>query len=180
MQDNIILGTPYVPFQYSLKNIKLYLFVFAFTIGNVLLPMAIHTIPDGGKIFQPLLFFTLVAAYSEGFLAGVMVAIASPFFNYFLTGMPVLEMIPAVLFKSLLVACLAAYISIHLRKINVIAIGLILIVMQVLGGIFDYFISGCNARAFHYMIIGFPGLIVMLAGGYAMLRFIASIRKERA
>lgn len=176
MQLHIISKISFVPVEHTWKNLKLYLFVLVFSIGNLVLPMSVHAIPNGGIIFQPLFFFTLVAAYSEGFLAGILVAIASPLINYLVTGMPPLLMLPSVLFKSLLVAGLASIVANRLKKISFIAITVIILAMQLFGGFFDYLISGNAAKTLDNMILGIPGMIIMIVGGYAVLRLIAKIR----
>jgi len=178
MQFQSILEVSFVPAQRTLSDIKLYLFAFAFALGNLLLPMAVHTIPSGGMIFLPLFFFTLIAAYSDGLLAGILVALLSPLLNHAVTGMPALIMLPTVLFKSLLVAGLAALVSERLRKISFLAIAGIVIAMQVFGGLFDYFISGNAARAIASVTLGFPGMVIMTILGYALLRVIANMREE--
>jgi hypothetical protein len=108
MQTSSILSVPFVPVRRGFRDAGLYLFSAAFVAGNLALPMAVHTVPQGGLIFLPLFFFTLVAAYSEGLLAGVLVALASPIINHAVTGMPAASMLPIVLFKSLFLAVTAA------------------------------------------------------------------------
>ena len=53
---------------YSLNysELKTYLLVGIFTLGNLLLPQLIHQIPQGGFRFLPILFFTLIASYKYG------------------------------------------------------------------------------------------------------------------
>ena len=38
----------------SLRDLRLYGFVAVFSAGNLLLPMAVHTLPQGGLIFLPI------------------------------------------------------------------------------------------------------------------------------
>jgi hypothetical protein len=177
MQLQSILEVPFVPVQRTWRDVKLYLFGCAFVLGNLLLPMLVHRVPNGGLIFLPLFFFTLVAAYSEGLLAGILVALASPLINHTLTGMPALAMLPVILFKSLFVAAAAALVSNQLRKISFTAIAIIIVAMQGLGGLFDYFVLGNAARAFQTVILGWPGMLIMAVGGYALLWIIARLRE---
>ena len=53
---------------YSLDfaNVKTYLFAAIFIVGNLLLPQLVHQIPQGGLIYLPIYFFTLIAAYKYG------------------------------------------------------------------------------------------------------------------
>ena len=57
---------------YSLQytQAKTYLFATLFVIGNIVLPQLAHTVPQGGFIFLPIYFFTLIAAYKYGWQAG--------------------------------------------------------------------------------------------------------------
>jgi hypothetical protein len=179
MQLSIMPEIPYVPVYRSIKDLKLYLFSLAFAVGNLLLPMTIHSIPNGGMIFLPLFFFTLVAAYSDGILTGILVAIASPLINYALTEMPPIVILPEILFKSLFLAALASIVAKRLQKINFIAICLIITAMQLFGGLFNYIILGNSILIIINSIkLGIPGMIIMAVGGYFLLRFIAKIRKK--
>jgi len=178
MQTQTIQGVSFVPAQRTLTDIKLYLFTCAFVLGNLIFPMIVHTIPNGGLIFLPLFFFTLVAAYSEGFLAGILVAVASPLINYAVTKMPPMVMLPTILFQSLLIAVSAAFISSWLKKIDFSAIAIIVVATQILAGFFDYFISGSVASAIHTVELGIPGMIIMAVGGYVLLKIIAKMRAE--
>ena len=51
----------------GLLDLRPYAFAAVFTAGNLLLPLAVHSVPQGGLIFLPILFFTLVAGYRFGF-----------------------------------------------------------------------------------------------------------------
>ena len=177
MQFQAIWEVPFVPVQRSLRQVKLYLFWLAFTLGNVLFPMIVHAVPNGGMIFLPLFFFTLVAAYSEGLLVGMLVAIASPLINHALTGMPMLSMLPVVLFKSLFIALAASMVSQLMKKISMPLIVLMVVAMQGFGGLLDFFISGNVERVLSSLRMGLLGMIIMAFGGFAMLRIIARIRE---
>ncbi len=177
MSLQAILDVPFIPAKRLLSDIKLYLFWVVFTLGNLIFPMVVHTIPQGGMIFLPLFFFTLVAAYSEGLLLGVLVAIASPLINHALTGMPMLVMLPSVLFKSIFIAVVASSVAHYLKKISLPAIIFMVVAMQVLGGLFDYVMTGNLERAIGSLKMGVPGMIIMAVGGYVLLRIIAKIRE---
>ena len=75
---------------YSLNpaNTKTYLFAAMFVLGNLLLPQLAHLVPQGGFIFLPIYFFTLIAAYKYGIHVGLLTAILSPLANYLIFGMP--------------------------------------------------------------------------------------------
>ncbi|NMB06126.1 MAG: ECF transporter S component, partial [Bacteroidales bacterium] len=75
-------------YSYSLSNSKTYLFAAIFIIGNLLLPQLAHLIPQGGFIFLPIYFFTLIAAYKYGIHVGILTALLSPLANHLIFGMP--------------------------------------------------------------------------------------------
>ena len=75
---------------YSLpySNSRTYWAALAFTAGNILFPQLFHLIPQGGVIWLPIYFFTLIGAYKYGWRVGLLTAIASPLINSWLFGMP--------------------------------------------------------------------------------------------
>lgn len=72
----------------SVVNVRTYLFAVLFVGGNMLLPQLCHLMPDGGKIFLPIYFFTLIASYKFGLKVGILTAVLSPLCNHLLFGMP--------------------------------------------------------------------------------------------
>ncbi|MGM9862027.1 MAG: ECF transporter S component, partial [Muribaculaceae bacterium] len=78
------------PKLYSLPYTQAQTYVAAglFVIGNILLPQLFHLMPDGGKIWLPIYFFTLVGAYKYGWRVGPLTALLSPLVNSWLFGMP--------------------------------------------------------------------------------------------
>ncbi|MEG1999322.1 MAG: ECF transporter S component, partial [Bacteroidales bacterium] len=61
-------------YSYSYREYKTYLFSVFFIGGNIILPQLCHLIPNGGLIFLPIYFFTLIAAYKYGITVGVLTA----------------------------------------------------------------------------------------------------------
>ena len=84
----------------SVVNVRTYLFAVLFVGGNMLLPQLCHLMPDGGKIFLPIYFFTLIASYKFGLKVGILTAVLSPLCNHLLFGMPPAGMLPVLLVKS--------------------------------------------------------------------------------
>ena len=82
------------------KEARTYLWALAFVAGNVILPQLFHMIPDGGKMFLPIYFFTLVGAYKYGWKTGLLTAVLSPVVNSALFGMPSAALLPVILLKS--------------------------------------------------------------------------------
>lgn len=179
MQAALFADVPLTPSRYRLDDIKLYLFALAFAAGNLLLPLAVHGIPNGGVMLLPLFFFTLVAAYSEGWAVGLLVAVASPLLNHAWSGMPTLPMLSVVLAKSLFIAFAAANVSRLLGKVSLVALVALSVAMQAMGLLVEWAVFGDGARAIHSAWAGWPGVILMTVGGYALIRFIASLRGRR-
>ncbi|MDY6412355.1 MAG: ECF transporter S component, partial [Bacteroidales bacterium] len=95
-------------YQLSYNQVKTYLVAALFIIGNIALPQLCHLIPQGGLVFLPIYFFTLVAAYKYGFTVGLTTAVMSPLVNSALFGMPPVAMLPIILVKSVMLALAAA------------------------------------------------------------------------
>ena len=68
---------------YSLpySNSRTYWAALAFTAGNILFPQLFHLIPQGGVIWLPIYFFTLIGAYKYGWRVGLLTAVFSPLLN---------------------------------------------------------------------------------------------------
>ena len=90
---------------------KTYLATLLFVLGNIALPQLFHLIPQGGMIWLPIYFFTLVGAYKYGWRVGLLTAIASPLINSLLFGMPAANSLPTILLKSALLAAFAGIIA---------------------------------------------------------------------
>lgn len=73
---------------YSLPyhSAKTYLAASLFAFGNIILPQIFHLIPQGGIIWLPIYFFTLVGAYKYGWKVGLLTAVLSPLANSALFG----------------------------------------------------------------------------------------------
>ena len=180
MQWTLLSDVPYVPVQRRFSDARLYLIALGFAAGNLLLPMAVHVLPNGGLIFLPLFFFTLIAAYAEGVNAGLLVALASPLLNTAITGMPDMTMLPIVLFKSLFLALGAAVLARRLGRVHLGAIAGLVVTMQALGVLLEWALSGSLSRALHAAGLGIPGMFLMILGGTLLLRWIAGARGKDA
>ena len=137
----------------SVVNVRTYLFAVLFVGGNMLLPQLCHLMPDGGKIFLPIYFFTLIASYKFGLKVGILTAVLSPLCNHLLFGMPPAGMLPVLLVKSTLLAVVVAY--------------------QVLGGIAEWLIASDLSAALQDFKIGFPGMLLQVVLGWVILKGLA-------
>ena len=99
----------------SYRDSRAYMTAALFVVGNIVLPQLCHLVPQGGLVWLPIYFFTLVAAYKFGLTAGLLTAIASPVVNSLLFGMPAAASLPIILIKSVLLALAAAFIASRVR-----------------------------------------------------------------
>lgn len=162
---------------YSLpyNNVKTYLTALLFIAGNLVLPKLFHLIPQGGTTWLPIYFFTLVGAYKYGWKAGLLTAVASPLLNSWLFGMPMPAVLPAILLKSVILAIAAGYAARRFRKITLPLLLAVVLTYQILGTLGEWGMTGNFYDAVQDFRIGIPGMLLQIAGGYAVIRYL--IRK---
>jgi hypothetical protein len=159
-------------YQLGLKEVKTYLLAAAFVIGNIALPLLCHLIPQGGLIFLPIYFFTLIAAYKYGFTVGLLTAIFSPLVNNLLFGMPPTAMLPIILVKSTLLALAAAYIAKRTQKVSLLTVTMAVVAYQVIGMLVEWVLTGSLQTALQDIWLGYPGIFLQIIGGWLILRYV--------
>lgn len=159
---------------YSLdyKEAKTYIIAMIFVVGNIILPQVCHLIPQGGFIFLPIYFFTLIAAYKYGWKAGLLTAVLSPLVNHVLFGMPPLAVLPAILTKSVFLAMAAGLAASYFRKLSLPILALVVLAYQVFGTLVEWAIVGDFFKAVQDFRIGIPGMLLQVFGGYAVIRYL--------
>lgn len=157
---------------YSLDftNGKTYLLATVFIVGNLLLPQLAHLIPQGGLIFLPIYFFTLIAAYKYGIRVGLLTAVLSPIINSMIFGMPPAAMLPIILIKSSLLAVAAAMAAKYFGKVTILGVLLAVLAYQIIGMGVEWAMTQSFAAAVQDVRIGFPGIILQIAGGFLVLK----------
>lgn len=159
----------------NLANTKTYLFAAIFIAGNLLLPQLAHLVPQGGFIFLPIYFFTLIAAYKYGIHVGLITAILSPLANSLLFGMPPVAVLPAIIIKSAILAVAASMAAKHFGKVSLEGILLAILAYQMIGTGVEWAITQNFAVAVQDFRLGLPGMIIQLLGGYFVLRALAKV-----
>ena len=159
---------------YSLgySNIKTYMVAALFIAGNIVLPQLCHLIPQGGMILLPIYFFTLIAAYKFGWKAGLLTAVLSPVVNSLCFGMPALALLPVILVKSSLLAVFAALAASRFQKVSLLLLAAVVVAYQLVGGVAEWAITGSLDAALQDFRLGYPGMLLQIAGGYAVLRYL--------
>lgn len=148
---------------------KTYLLAAAFVVGNILLPQLAHTVPQGGFIFLPIYFFTLIAAYKYGWKAGLLTAVLSPVVNHLLFGMPPLAVLPAILTKSVFLALTAGFAAQYFKRISIPILCLVVLAYQLFGTLVEWGIVGDFFVAVQDFRIGIPGMLLQILGGYFLI-----------
>jgi hypothetical protein len=156
-------------YNLGLSELKTYLFVFLFVTGNILLPQLCHLIPDGGKVFLPIYFFTLIASYKYGVKVGLMTAVLSPVINSLLFGMPALAVLPAILVKSVVLALAASFVATKTHKVSLINLLIVILTYQCIGTLAEWAMTSSFNLAIQDFRIGIPGMILQLFGTYFLL-----------
>ncbi len=156
-------------YNYGLKDIKTYLFVTVFVVGNILLPQLCHMIPNGGRVLLPIYFFTLIASYKYGFKVGLMTAVLSPIINSLLFGMPTFAILPAILTKSVVLALAASFVSGKTHKVSIINLLMVILTYQCVGTLVEWAMTSSFYIAIQDFRIGIPGMIMQLLGAYLVI-----------
>jgi hypothetical protein len=155
----------------SLGDLRLYLATAAMVLGNLLLPYAVHRIPDGGRIFLPIFFFTLIAGWRFGAAAGLLTGLLSPLANHLLTAMPPLPALPSIMVQSALLGLLAAFAAARSRKLSLSLLTLVVLLHQTLILLPQLLRAGLQP-AFATLELRVPGLLLQILGGFALLWFL--------
>lgn len=157
----------------TLADAKTYLFATMFVVGNIVLPQLAHLVPQGGFIFLPIYFFTLIAAYKYGIHVGMLTAIMSPIANHLLFGMPPSAVLPAIIIKSVSLAIAAALAAKHFKKVSLLGILLAIVAYQLVGTAFEWATTQSLYIALQDVRLGMPGMLIQLFGGYFALKALA-------
>ncbi len=159
-------------YQLSYCQMKTYLLAALFVVGNIALPQLCHLMPQGGLIFLPIYFFTLVAAYKYGFTVGLTTAVLSPLLNSALFGMPPAAALPIILIKSVTLAVAAAMIAKKTNKVTLLTVALAVIAYQLIGLLAEWAMTGAIEKASQDIILGWSGCLIQIVGGYLVLRYL--------
>ena len=156
---------------YSLpyRETKTYWVASLFVAGNVVLPQLCHLIPQGGVMWLPIYFFTLIGAYKYGWRVGVLTAVLSPLVNSALFGMPAVAVLPAILLKSCVLALVAGFVAAKFRRASLLLLAAVVLAYQIIGGLGEWAMTGSWQVAMQDFRIGVPGMLVQIFGGYLFI-----------
>lgn len=150
---------------------KTYLVAAMFIVGNIALPQLCHLMPQGGMIWLPIYFFTLIGAYKYGWKVGLLTAIASPILNHLMFGMPAAAVLTPILMKSTLLALAAGYTASRTRKVSILLMAAVVAFYQIVGGMAEWAIADFGA-AMQDFKLGLPGMALQIVGGYLFIKYL--------
>lgn len=154
------------------REIRTYIIATLFIAGNIILPQLCHTIPQGGLIFLPIYFFTLVGACKYGWQVGLLTALLSPLVNHVLFGMPPAHALLPITVKSVVLALSAALIARRQGTVTLLSVAAAVVAYQAVGSLFELALTGSYAAAIQDVRLGLPGIAIQIFGGYAVLRWL--------
>lgn len=154
------------------REIRTYIIATLFIAGNIILPQLCHTIPQGGLIFLPIYFFTLVGACKYGWQVGLLTALLSPLVNHVLFGMPPAHALLPITIKSVVLALSAALIARRQGTVTLFSVAAAVVAYQAVGSLFELVLTGSYAAAIQDVRLGLPGIAIQIFGGYAVLRWL--------
>ena len=162
-------------YSYDFSSLKTYLVASLFVVGNVIAPQLAHLVPQGGFIFLPIYFFTLIAAYKYGLKVGLLTALLSPLINHLLFGMPPVAVLPAILVKSSILAVAASLLAKRANAVTILNLVFAVLSYQLVGTLIEWAMVGDFMVAVQDFRIGIPGMLLQVFGGYALLKAIEKI-----
>lgn len=164
------MQTKTVLYNLSFAQWQSWLLAALFTLGNILLPQLCHLIPQGGLIFLPIYFFTLVGAYKYGWRVGLLIAVASPLINHLLFGMPPASALPVLLAKSTVLAIVASAVATKWQITTLPLLLLVVVSYQLVGGAIEALITGSLSAPLQDWQLGWPGLLLQVVVGWWAIR----------
>ena len=150
---------------------KTYLWAAFFVVCNLVLPQVFHLIPQGGIIFSPLSLVILVGAYKFGWKAGLLAALASPFVNHLLTGMPAWEVLPVMTMKLAVLALVAGLTAHHFKTVTLTLLLGVVLVTKSIGALGELVLTGGITATITDFTIGWPGILLQIVGTFFILKY---------
>lgn len=158
-------------YNLDFDQLKTYLFVTLFVASNIIFPQLCHLIPNGGHIFLPIYFFTLIASYKYGMKVGVMTAVLSPAVNSILFGMPAAAVVPSIMIKSVFLAIAASWVAEKSNKVSLWSVLLVILSYQLFGSLVEWIMTGSLYAAAVDFRLGVPGMLIQWLGGFLFIKY---------
>ena len=149
---------------------RTYLWAAVFVACNMLLPQVFHLIPQGGIIFAPLSLVILAGAYKLGWRTGLLAAVASPLVNNLVFGLPAWGVLQVMMLKLVVLALAAGLTAQYFRRVTLPLLVGVVLVSELIGGLGEWMLTGGIAATVQDFTIGWPGLLLQVAGAYLIVK----------
>ena len=159
---------------YSLdyNDVRTFLWAALFVVCNMALPQVAHLIPQGGIIFAPLSLVILVAACKLGWRTALLAAVVSPLVNNIVFGMPAWGVLPIMAVKLAVLALAAGLAVQRMQRVTLPMLCGVVLLSELVGGMAELACTGGLHATIADFIIGWPGLLLQIAGCYLIVNFI--------
>ena len=159
---------------YSLdyNDVRTFLWAALFVVCNMALPQVAHLIPQGGIIFAPLSLVILVAAYKLGWRTALLAAVVSPLVNNIVFGMPAWGVLPIMAVKLAMLALAAGLAVQRMQRVTLTILCGAVLLSELVGGMAELVFTGGLHATIADFTIGWPGLLLQIAGSYLIVNFI--------
>lgn len=138
----------------------------------VVLPMALHAIPDAGTLLSPMHIPVLLCGLVCGWPYGLLCGLAGPALSSFLTGMPGMGYLPSMMVELALYGLISGLLMrfVHTGKVLAdlyISLGTAMLAGRILAGaaralLFAPGAYSWKAWAAGYFVSSFPGIVLQL------------------
>lgn len=159
---------------YSLNynDVRTFLWAALFVVCNMALPQVAHLIPQGGIIFAPLSLVILVAACKLGWRTALLAAVVSPLVNNIVFGMPAWGVLPIMAVKLAVLALAAGLAVQRMQRVTLAMLCGAVLLSELVGGMAELAFTGGLHATIADFTIGWPGLLLQIAGCYLIVNFI--------
>ena len=154
-------------------NIRNLVLAALFIAVGIVLPMALHSVPNAGRVFLPMHIPILLCGLLCGFPYGLACGIITPILSHLLTGMPPTAMLPAMICELAAYGTVSSLLMRYVKTNNLYANLYIALVGAMLSGRIFYGILNSlifNAGAYSMQIwlsaafvTALPGVIIQIA-----------------
>jgi niacin transporter len=176
------------------NNIRSYILTVAFVMLAISMPWVFHQFYLAGPTFLPMHIFVLIAGLLFGWRAGLVVGLLTPLVSHFISGMPVLNVLPQIVIELSAYGFIAGILrqKYNLRTIwsllGAIVGGRIALLLAIL---VIYFIAGesysplgleANPFASFWSVVkqGWPGILTQLISIPIIVWLVEKLAAERA
>lgn len=169
-----MIGTSVKLYSWRYTEVRTWMAALLFVACNIVLPQLFHLLPQGGVVFAPLSFIILVGAYKLGWRPALLVAMVSPLVNHWIFGMPAWDMVPTMVMKLAVLAVTAGWAANHWRKVTLLLLVCVVLMAEIIGGVGELVLTDGLQATIADFTIGWPGLLLQIAGGYLLLKMTAA------